>query len=150
MKVRISRMLLEQIMTAAAADGHEICGLLLGGKGRIDAILPAANVAPDPRRHFEIDPATLIAAHRAARAGGPAVFGHYHSHPGSQARPSATDTAQAAPDGALWLIVAGDRATLWRADPGGKEGVTFASMQLVVMDTPEDQAGVASPDRAAH
>ena len=92
--------------------------MLLGAAGRIDAVRPASNVAPDPSRHFELDPAVLIAAHRAARDAGPAVIGHYHSHPSGVAVPSATDAACAAPDGTLWLIVAGDVARLWIAPLG--------------------------------
>lgn len=115
MTFHIARSLLDHIHALAAATSSEICGLLLGGAGgeRIDAILPAANVAPDPARHFELDPMTLFSAHRAARPGGPAILGHYHSHPSGIAAPSATDLACAAADGSLWLIVAGTESTLW-------------------------------------
>ena len=98
MKVEITSAVLEQIRALCVAESNEVCGLLLGAGRRIDAILPAANVASDPSRHFELDPVTLIAAHRAARAGGPAVIGHYHSHPSGVAAPSPTDAACAAPD----------------------------------------------------
>jgi proteasome lid subunit RPN8/RPN11 len=130
----------------AAAETAEICGLLLGRGNAISAIRPAVNVASDPCRHFEIDPATLIAAHRAARGDGPAVLGHYHSHPSGLARPSAADAAQAATDGALWLIVAGDAVTLWRTHSDAQGATAFAAVQLVVVD----EAGLASPDGAAH
>ena len=100
MAIAISRTLLDQIQSIAAADRAEVCGLLFGTAERIAAIAPAANVAPDPARHFELDPAALIAAHRAARAGGPPIIGHYHSHPSGVAVPSATDTACAPPAGA--------------------------------------------------
>ncbi|QGP78333.1 M67 family metallopeptidase [Sphingobium sp. CAP-1] len=130
MTVAISRGLLEHIMALAAASRDEICGLLLGRADRIEAIAPAANVAPDPARHFELDPATLIAAHRAARGGGPAVLGHYHSHPSGVAAPSATDAACAAPDGSLWMIVGGGDVTLWRAGPGTAVNVHFTKVAL--------------------
>ena len=138
MAVTISRMLLDQIQAIAAADPAEVCGLLLGAAGRIEAIAPAANVAPDPARHFELDPAALIAAHRAARAaraaraGGAPIIGHYHSHPSGVAVPSATDAACAAPDGSLWLIVAGSDARLWVAQGDGAGGVRFAPATLRV------------------
>ncbi|MFM6831200.1 MAG: Mov34/MPN/PAD-1 family protein, partial [Novosphingobium sp.] len=71
------------LSAASAAHPLEACGLLLGaGCGVMDA-LPAANIAPDPAHHFEIDPAALIAAHRAARSGGPEVVGYFHSQGGS-------------------------------------------------------------------
>ncbi|KAA9018520.1 MULTISPECIES: Mov34/MPN/PAD-1 family protein [Sphingobium] len=130
MIVGISRSLLEQIVALAAADRHEVCGLLLGGTDRIEAIIPAANVAADPARHFELDPAALIAAHRAARLGGPAIIGHYHSHPSGVAAPSVTDAACATADGSLWLIVGGRETTLWRAGPGTAVNVHFTQIRL--------------------
>jgi proteasome lid subunit RPN8/RPN11 len=130
MTVAISRSLLEQIMALAAASRDEICGLLLGRDDAIEAILPTANVALDPARHFELDPAALIAAYRAARKGGPAVIGHYHSHPSGVAAPSEIDRACAAPDGSLWLIIGGREATLWRAGPGVAVNVDFTKTSL--------------------
>ncbi|MET0361196.1 MAG: M67 family metallopeptidase [Sphingobium sp.] len=126
MNIRISSPVFARIVALAAkSPAEEICGLLLANDGspwdRIDSILPAANVAPDPARFFEIDPQTLIRAHRAQRSGGPRIIGSYHSHPGGNPSPSAQDARQAASDGALWLIVAGPpwTATLWRAVQGG-------------------------------
>ncbi|NWK95188.1 peptidase [Sphingobium lactosutens] len=131
MMVAISRGILEQIVALGVArPAEEVCGLLLGQAGAIEAILPAANVAPDPARHFELDPAALIAAHRAARAGGPAIIGHYHSHPSGVAIPSATDTACASPDGSLWLVVGGKEARLWRAEPDRMVNVQFVEVPL--------------------
>jgi desampylase len=130
MSVTISSLARDRIVALAAADDGEICGLLLGQAGRIEAIAPAANVAADPARHFELDPAVLIAAHRAARSGGPKVIGHYHSHPSGVAIPSATDAACAMPDGTLWLIVAGEAVRLWRAQPGQGGAVAFVEALL--------------------
>ncbi|WP_336959050.1 M67 family metallopeptidase [Sphingobium aquiterrae] len=123
MTVRISRSLLAELIGRAAGQDVEICGLLLGGADRIAGHVPSTNVAPDPRRHFEVDPAVLIAAHRAARTGGAAaVIGHYHSHPTGLASPSMTDAQAARADGALWLIIGGDGARLWQAGDGGLWG----------------------------
>lgn len=130
MSVTISSLLRDRIVTLAAADDREICGLLLGAAGCIEAIGPATNVAADPARHFELDPAVLIAAHRAARSGGPSVIGHYHSHPSGVAIPSATDAACAMPDGTLWLIVAGKEVRLWRAQAGQGGTVAFVEALL--------------------
>ncbi|WP_121118397.1 Mov34/MPN/PAD-1 family protein [Croceibacterium ferulae] len=109
------------VMRSAAAAAHprECCGLLLGRGQAIVQAVPAANVAAEPWHRFEIDPATLIAAHRAARAGGPAVLGYYHSHPTGDARPSATDQAQAAGDGRVWAIVAACDVCWWQDDEAG-------------------------------
>lgn len=110
---------------AREADPHEACGLLMGSETHIAAAIPAANVHPDPARHFEIDPAALIAAHKAARAGGQAVLGYFHSHPNGLARPSATDAAMAAGDGRIWAIAASGMVTLWRDSPLGFEALSY-------------------------
>jgi len=99
---------------ARAAAPLECCGLLLGQGERVDAAAPAANVAPDPALRFEIDPAALFAAHRAARAGGPQILGYYHSHPTGHPVPSATDCEHSTGDLRVWAIVAGGEVAFWR------------------------------------
>ena len=96
---------------------------MLGSASHIADIVPAANLAADPARRFEVDPAVQFAAMRAARAGAPAVIGNYHSHPGGVSSPSATDAAMIGSVGDIWLIVAGDVMTAWRAGDGGFEAV---------------------------
>jgi desampylase len=118
--VEISSALLGRLLGEAAGEpDREICGLLFGSDGAITEATPARNVAADPSRRFEIDPAALLAAHRAARAGGPRLIGSYHSHPSGEATPSACDAEAAAPDGGLWLIIAGGEVRAWRAGPSG-------------------------------
>ncbi len=112
----------------AAADArhpHEACGLLFGAAGAITLFRETANLAPDPARHFAIDPAALIAAHRAARAGGPALVGYFHAHPTGDPAPSATDRAAAAHDGRIWAIAGGGTITLWRDVPSGFEALSY-------------------------
>lgn len=120
MTIRIASDVLAAIRAeAAASPDREVCGLLLGTRGAVDRALPCANVAAAPAVAFEIDPAALLAAHREARGGGPAVVGHYHSHPSGCAEPSACDAAAATGDGALWLIAGGGALRAWRAvEPG--------------------------------
>ena len=113
---------------ATRAHPRECCGLLLGQGARIDCAVPAANVHPDPQRHFEIDPVTLIAAHRAARAGGPQVLGYYHSHPNGRAEPSGEDIVMAERAGRIWAIIAAGNVLLWR---DGAEGFTALSSRVV-------------------
>lgn len=117
MEIELTRAAMERVMAEAArALPWEACGLLLGRDCRIDRAIPARNVHPTPRSHFEIEPQTLIDAHRAARQGGPEVLGYYHSHPGGTAEPSATDRAMATGDGRFWAIVGEDAVTFWRDD----------------------------------
>ncbi|KRB85734.1 hypothetical protein ASE00_02865 [Sphingomonas sp. Root710] len=130
MDLTISRVLLDEMRRAAAASpDREICGLLLGRNRRIEGLLPCDNVAAMPEDSFEIDPVALIAAHRAARTGGPAVIGHYHSHPRGTATPSARD-AEAAEPGSCWIIIAGNDVRGWFAAAAGR----FDPMTLVEPD----------------
>ena len=122
MRCWISRCVGQAIQReAAAAAPREACGLLFGEGGEISSMQVTENVAEDPERRFEIDPAALFAALRAERAGGPNILGYWHSHPSGDATPSATDIAMAAGDGKIWLIVAGGTMTAWRAGHDGFE-----------------------------
>lgn len=124
MAVRISREILQHILNrAAASPDAEVCGLLLGCEGEVTDMLPTANVADEPSLRFEIDPAALIAAHRRARSGGPAILGYYHSHPAGEVEPSRCDAEMADADGMLWLICEPRGAwALWRAGNAGLHG----------------------------
>lgn len=116
------------IAEAASAAPAECCGILFGAT-KIEHARPAANVAPDPLRHFEIDPGALIAAHRAARGGGSPVIGYYHSHPSGHPVPSATDREHAGGDGSVWAIVApkagGANVAFWRDGARGFEALSY-------------------------
>jgi proteasome lid subunit RPN8/RPN11 len=114
---------------AAKAAPNECCGVLLGAGVRIVEVRPAANIHPDPRIRFEIDPAVLIAAHRAARAGGREVLGYYHSHPSGHPVPSATDCEHSCGDNRVWAIVALGDVQFWSDEPGG-----FAALSYKVVD----------------
>lgn len=131
MPVRISSDLLDAIIADADTTEMEICGLLFGTGNAITARQPCRNVALDARIAFEIDPTALIAAHRAARTGGPAIIGCYHSHPSGSAQPSARDAVDAAPDGALWLVVARAGVGLWRSVAKGEWQGRFDPVALI-------------------
>lgn len=117
------------IREAAAAAPRECCGLLLGEGSRVTEARPAANVSPEPLVRFEIDPAVLLAAHKASRSGGPQVIGYYHSHPAGHPAPSAVDCEHSTGDLRVWAIVGGGEVAFWR-DTG--EG--FAGIHHVVID----------------
>src|SRR3546814_11526514 len=105
MKVRIARTANDIILLEAERiRDREVCGLLIGQTGFIEAAVTMANVAPDSRRMFEIDPAMFMSEHRRARVAGHRVLGNYHSHPGGQPVPSLRDTANAHQDGVWWVI----------------------------------------------
>ena len=128
MALEVSSTVIEMLL-AEASEAHprECCGLLFGSAGHIERSSNAANVHPDPERHFEIDPRALIDAHRTARAGGALVVGFYHSHPNGLTEPSATDRELAAPDGMIWAIVAAGRVTFWRSGDAGFEALPYVT-----------------------
>ena len=131
MELRISSTILDRITAEAiASPDREICGLLLGTPDGITEARPCRNVAADPAIRFEIEPAALLAAHRAARRGGAAVIGHYHSHPSGLAEPSPRDAADAVPDGSVWLIAAAGEVTGWRAVENGALHGRFVPLRL--------------------
>lgn len=121
MKLQISSADRQFLLDAAASSpDREVCGLLLGQPGReqavVQALVPASNVAADPARSFEIDPATLLASHRTARGQGRRVIGHWHSHPNGHLEPSRRDAARALDNGQIWLIIAGGGIGAWVAE----------------------------------
>lgn len=110
----------------AEAYPEEACGLLVGLPDAVFRAEPAANVAEDRRRRFEVDPRLRLRLHRELRDGPHAVVGVYHSHPHGPPEPSATDLAKAFEPDLLWLIVAADGAArAWRIADGRAEEITF-------------------------
>ena len=131
MVLDISSAVVAHIRAAAAASpDHEICGLLFGTATRIEAAQGCRNVAVDPARRFDLDPAALLAALRGARAGGAQIVGHYHSHPTGLPEPSRCDAEAAAADGAIWLIIANGEIRAWRAAAGGTIHGCFDAVTL--------------------
>lgn len=121
MVVRISSLLQAQMLAeAAATPEREVCGLLFGvADEEVTTIRPCANVAADPAKTFEINPASLIAAHKAQRSGGPVLIGCYHSHPNGAGEPSLRDRKAAGGKQRLWLIIADNRIRAWILEGDG-------------------------------
>jgi len=136
MRVKISITDRQRILDHAGSSRDEVCGLLLGKGddqgGRVTAVRPCANVSDTPARRFELDPAALIGAWRAARGGGPRVIGLYHSHPTGDPQPSITDAREAPADGAIWMIASGGEIAAWRAVEHGRVHGRFEPVELVV------------------
>jgi proteasome lid subunit RPN8/RPN11 len=93
---------------AADAWPDEACGLIAGTgvPAVITRLVACANIAPDRRRHFEVDPGARIRLEVALRGTAERLIGVWHSHPGGEAVPSATDAAMIYEPDLIWLITA--------------------------------------------
>jgi proteasome lid subunit RPN8/RPN11 len=141
--IEIESETLQRIREAAeAAFPEECCGLLIGrdlggGNRRIERVVASPNVAADDRhQRFEIDPQIRFDTMRALRGGPARILGHYHSHPGHPALPSASDLAQAWEPDLVWLItaVAGGCATETRAHVINSATGKFSEVALPCID----------------
>tara|TARA_R110000772_G_scaffold23717_6_gene63279 strand:+ start:370 stop:801 length:432 start_codon:yes stop_codon:yes gene_type:complete len=142
MKLVISSTILDDLQRHAKETApEEACGLLFGDNGTVSSFSAVNNVAENPTRHFEINPAALIAAERAMRDGGPNIIGYYHSHPSGSVSPSKTDAAMAAPDGRLWLIINGSEAAAWQSVANGQIYGRFDPITLDCQSTNGQTAG---------
>lgn len=115
--------------TVAAAP-HEACGLLFGDGDCIVEATVARNIAAEPWRRFEIDPAHLFDAHRRARAGPLALVGCWHSHPDGSPTPSRHDADGVADRSWLWLIAAGGTIAAWQPTAEGFQPVALVERGL--------------------
>lgn len=122
---------------ARSAHPLECCGLLIGGYQEgaavVQNVLAAPNVAEAPERAFEIDPRTLLQAHRSAREQGRAILGWYHSHPTGVAVPSACDAERAVETGKVWIIVAEGEMAAYVADTNGHVAGRFRPLPVRVI-----------------
>lgn len=83
----------------------ECCGLLAGKDDLIDEHIATRNIK-NSSVAFQVDPVEHIAAMKTLRARGRRIVGAYHSHPSTEAVPSATDVAEAYyEDDFLYVIV---------------------------------------------
>lgn len=103
---------------AALCWPEEACALLVGvehadGRRKITRIELARNIAEDPRRYFEVDPASRIRLEKELRQKEERILGLFHSHPDGVALPSDTDAQRIYEKDLSWLIAA-----------AGKDGIT--------------------------
>ena len=106
------------VREALAARPHECCGLLVGRRQTIVAILPMQNVADSTETRFKVDDAAHIEARRMLRRLHPPIeiVGVYHSHPSGAAVPSPVDVAEAHyPDWIHIIVGLGGRRPVLRA-----------------------------------
>ncbi len=104
--MKISRTVYEALVAHARSQApREACGLLLGNGGRPERFVPTDNEDPRPEVRYRIPPAQLLRHLRAAEEAGEELVAVFHSHPRTEAYPSATDVAQAHYPDARYLIL---------------------------------------------
>jgi proteasome lid subunit RPN8/RPN11 len=129
--ITIAASVLESIVAQAREEApRECCGILVGVGQEILGAVRSSNLSPDSNRYL-IDPQTHIAARRTARETGRSIFGFYHSHPHSNALPSAIDLLEASYSGHLYLIaglgVEPPDIRLYRLESGNFRSVEFVT-----------------------
>ena len=101
---------------AATSYPDECCGVLIGrilaDSTVVERLLSVDNERNESRHNrYLINPETVLAAHKEARALGLDVVGYYHSHPDHPARPSEFDREHAWP-GVSYLIVSVEKGSV--------------------------------------
>jgi len=116
MALILTRAQFAQILAHTRAEApNEACGLLAGTAGCVTHVLPATNVADNPRVEYLMDPHDQLRHFQVIEEQGLELLGIYHSHPSSPAYPSPTDLAMAYYPEAVYIIVSlmqSDRPTL--------------------------------------
>lgn len=128
--LRIPDAVLDTLIAHARRDApQECCGLLIGSGTEVVEAHPARNAEASQTR-FTINPADHFVAIRKARAAGLEVVGAYHSHPATDAVPSARDLIDASDSAPVMLIVSLKAAEpvvrAFRLEPGGSKELRIA------------------------
>ena len=103
----LTRTQVEQLVAQAKRDApNETCGLIGGKDERALQIYPLKNVDENPRIRYMAEPLELLHAIRdVEEAHDWQVLAIYHSHPATQAYPSATDVARAFYPDAIYILI---------------------------------------------
>ncbi len=102
---KIPKTLYDQIIAQAQAEApNECCGLLSGQDGTANGIYPMTNIHQSPVS-YQIDPREQFAAFKDMRKQETELVGIYHSHPHTEAYPSATDVRLAYYPEAAYLLI---------------------------------------------
>ena len=102
--VQVLRSVYDAMIAHALDDrSNECCGLLSGANGVISRSFRAENVAENKRVRYEAAPLDIARILNEIEDRREEHLGIYHSHPRSEARPSATDRRLAAYD--VWYFV---------------------------------------------
>jgi proteasome lid subunit RPN8/RPN11 len=104
--IQIRHELLAQLIEHARREPFgECCGLLAGRQGVVTHMIPAENVASDPKKNYEMKPSEIVRMMREFRTQGLDFLGIYHSHPAGENKPSDRDVQLAYYSEAVYLIL---------------------------------------------
>ncbi|MBI2304922.1 MAG: M67 family metallopeptidase [Chloroflexi bacterium] len=94
----------EMIAHAQEEAPNECCGVMAGIGGKVTALFRTQNAARSPTR-YQVDPLELLRIDKEIEANHWEWLGIYHSHPFSEAYPSATDIRLAFWPDSLYFII---------------------------------------------
>ncbi len=93
---------------------EEACALLVGsgdekGNRTVSKAVLSRNIAADPQRYFEVDPAVRIALEKELRGASDILIGVFHTHPDGEPIPSQADEQRIYEKQLSWLIAASNK-----------------------------------------
>ena len=104
--MRLPEAYLQDILShAQEGKPNEVCGLIAGRDGRTVKLYRTTNSDPTPRVRYNVDPLELLNALREMERNRWSLMAIYHSHPATEAYPSATDIGLAYYPEAVYVIV---------------------------------------------
>lgn len=127
--VRLPAGMREAMMAHARAEAPcEACGIVAGRDGRATRFYPTPN-AERSRTRYAVPPADLLRITREIEERGEQLYAIFHSHPETEAYPSATDIRLAFYPDAYYLILS-------LADPRRPVLRAFTIRQAQVVEHP--------------
>ena len=104
--VTIPRAIFDEMMAHAKSERpHESCGILAGRNGAVSHIYRIKNGDPNPEIRYLMDNREQLWVQKNMRHNGLELSVIYHSHPKSEAYPSATDIKLAFYPEAAYLLI---------------------------------------------
>ena len=105
-EIQLPLTIIQQLLHHAQSSvDREVCGLIGAKNGKVQSCYPVKNSDPNPQCKFTLDAAEQISVFKTLRENEAQLFAIYHSHPQSEAYPSATDLALANYPDVLSLII---------------------------------------------
>ena len=105
-EIQLSLKIIQQLLHHAQSFvNKEVCGLIGIKDGKAQSCYPVKNVDANPQCKFTLDAAEQIRVFKTLREKGEQLFAIYHSHPQSEAYPSAADLALVNYPDVLYLII---------------------------------------------